>query len=108
MTKEELLQALQNAYVVEQENENLLNDYRVDNSSPYELTTEHYEDDVCCYSDEELEEDEEVWEVQAHTPKEFGIFLKKEYLDSYLFQNVQHAKFRVSLLQKKIAEMEEE
>ncbi len=26
MTKEELLQALQNAYVVEQENKNLLND----------------------------------------------------------------------------------
>lgn len=108
MTKEELLQALQNAYVKLQENENLLQDYRVDNSSPYELTTEHYSGDVCVWSDEDLEEDEEVWEIQPHTTKDFGVFLKQENLMSYLIGNVESARFRVSLLQKKIAEMEEE
>ena len=95
MTKEELLQALQNAYVVEQENENLLNDYRVDNSSPYELTTEHYEGDVCCYSDEELEEDEKVWEIQAHTPKEFGIFLKENYCNRNRLNGMKMKNFSV-------------
>jgi len=108
LTLEKLQELLKGALVSQQEKTQLHEDYIKTMVAPYKLTQDFYEGDTCFQCDEELEEGLEVYELQPHTPEDFGQFIHQDELSWYLLNQMNNTIMRVSMIKEEIEKLENE